>query len=171
MENCFEKILEDIVQIDFYDGATCSYSFPFNAGATDAMNVIQTIAGVQYDIAVTTGEPVLTLSVGADGNAADDIDPPTHKITEKREPSGLIRTHTLTAPVQAGFSDIQRADSVLNGKEVLAVLTAYNGTKYCVHYLPNTPLFSYEDSLGQGHTGTVKYTAQSMSDLVVVSAT
>ena len=92
------------------------------------------------------------------------------KVTEERNPSGIVRNHALSIPVELGYDEVQNADNALNDKEILCVLTAYDGTKLCVHYLPKSTNISYEDSRGSNHTGTVKFTAQSRSWLVKLAS-
>ena len=170
MNECIEKILDYIVRVDFYDGSTCTRSVPFGVPNVESMTVTQAVDGSSVNLAANYGNPTLSISI-AGGSGIDALmEAPTHKVAEERKPSGIVRNHALSIPVELGYDEVQNVDNALNDKEILCVLTAYDGTKLCVHYLPKSTNISYEDSRGSNHTGTVKFTAQSRSWLVKLAS-
>ena len=168
METCIETILDDIIRIDLYDAnnssAPISCSIPFNVSAVTNMTVMQG----QVDLGQSAGTPILSI-VRSDDSMETQMSTPKHKVTEKRDIIGLVRTHTLTIPIETGFDTVQQADDALNSNDVMCILTAYDGSKYCIHFLPESCDISYEDERDDGHVGTLKYIAQSLSWLVKIN--
>ena len=169
MNTCIETLLDDIVRIDFYDAssttAVISRSVPFAVAGVTEMMVTQGAV----NLATAVGTP--TLSLAYDGEDVGALmDTPKMQTTEKRDVAGLIRSHTLTIPVVLGFDAAQQADDALNGVDILAVLTDYEGNRLCIHYLPESTQFNYEDARGGDHTAQIKFTAQSLSALVKLTA-
>lgn len=164
MNNCKEILLDDIVRVDFYDGATCTASVPFGVPGVESMTVTQGAV----NLATATGTPVLSINIAGGEDIGALMGTPSHKAAPKRQAVGEVYEHTLTIPVELGFDAVKTAGYGLSGRDVLSVLTAYDGTKICVHYLPDSTLFAYEDTRGGTHTGQVKFTAQSLSGLVVL---
>ena len=165
MNTCKETILDDIVRIDFYDAssttAVITRSVPFPVAGVTEMIVNQG----SVNLALAAGNP--TLSLAYDGEDVGALmNTPKLQTTEKRDVVGLIRTHTLTIPVVLGFDEVQQADDMLNGADILAVLTDADGNRLCIHYLPESTQFVYEDTRGGEHTAQIKFTAQSLSGLV-----
>lgn len=156
MNDCKEILLEDIVEVSFYLASNVSCSVPFGVPGVDDMSVS------------ISGNPVLTISV----TGGDDIDAvmetPSLKVSEKREATGLVRSHDLQINVEQGFNAVKQAADGLSGADIAAVLKDYDGNRYMIHALPNTSLYSYEDGRGSLHTGKVRFTAQSLSHLVKI---
>lgn len=105
-----------------------------------------------------------------DDSVSDVVMEPAPKVqvTEKRENSGLVRTHTLEAVISEGFSTVQSAIDAVAEDGTVAIMTTYEGVHYAIIPFPNTGMVSLTDSRQQTHTQTVKYTAQSFSGLVEV---
>lgn len=165
MNTCKETILDDIVRIDFYDAssttATITRSVPFAVAGVTEMAVMQGAV----NLATAVGTP--TLSLAYSGEDVDALmNTPKLLTTEKRDVAGLIRTHTLTIPVVLGFDGAQQADDMLSGADILVVLTDADSNRLCIHYLPESTQFVYEDTRGGEHTAQIKFTAQSLSGLV-----
>lgn len=174
MENCQEKILDDIVRVDFYDAdaTTITRSVPFGVPGVIEMNVTQTGGSLQSaaDLASAAGEPALSINLAGGSDVQAVMQTPTHKAQPKRDATGDVYQHTLEMPVETGFEAVKQAAYTLSGKEILTVLTAYDGTKLCIHYAPGSTVLTYSDQHGSSHTGTVKYEAQSLSGLVRIAA-
>ena len=159
MEKCQELILDDVIRIDIYRSEDINFPVPFNTPA---------VTHAAYTIA-SGATPVLVVRL-QDGSTSDVVMEPAPKIqvTEKRENSGLVRTHTLEAVISEGFSTVQSAIDAVAEDDTVAIMTTYEGVHYAIIPFPNTGRVSLTDSRQQAHTQTVKYTAQSFSGLVEV---
>lgn len=158
MNDCKEILLEDIVEVSFYLASNVNCSVPFG------------VPGVNEMTATISGDPVLTISVTASDDADAVMETPSLKVSEKREAAGLLRSHDLQINVEQGFDAVKQAADGLSGADIAAVLKDYDGNRYIIHALPNSTLYSYEDGRGSSHTGKVKFTAQSLSHLVKLTA-
>ena len=156
MNDCKEILLEDIVEVSFYLASNVSCSVPFGVPGVDDMSVS------------ISGNPVLTISVTGGDDVDAVMETPSLKVSEKREATGLVRSHDLQINVEQGFDAVKQAADGLSGADIAAVLKDYDGNRYMLHALPNTSLYSYEDGRGSLHTGKVRFTAQSLSHLVKI---
>lgn len=156
MNDCKEILLEDIVEVSFYLASNVSCSVPFGVPGVDDMS------------ATISGNPVLTISVTGGDDVDAVMETPSLKVSEKREATGLVRSHDLQINVEQGFDAVKQAADGLSGADIAAVLKDYDGNRYMIHALPNTSLYSYEDGRGSLHTGKVRFTAQSLSHLVKI---
>lgn len=156
MNDCKEILLEDIVEVSFYLASNVSCSVPFGVPGVDDMS------------ASISGNPVLTISVTGGDDVDAVMETPSLKVSEKREATGLVRSHDLQINVEQGFDAVKQAADGLSGADIAAVLKDYDGNRYMIHALPNTSLCSYEDGRGSSHTGKVRFTAQSLSHLVKI---
>lgn len=156
MNDCKEILLEDIVEVSFYLASNVSCSVPFGVPGVDDMSVS------------ISGNPVLTISVTGGDDVDAVMETPSLKVSEKREATGLVRSHDLQINVEQGFDAVKQAADGLSGADIAAVLKDYDGNRYMIHALPNTSLYSYEDGRGSLHTGKVRFTAQSLSHLVKI---
>lgn len=159
MEKCQELILDDVIRIDIYRSEDIRFSVPFNATA---------VTYATCTIAPGTS-PALVIRLQDDSTSDVVMEPaPKVQVTEKRENSGLVRTHTLEAVISEGFSTVQSAIDAVAEDDTVAIMTTYEGVHYAIIPFPNTGMVSLTDSRQQAHTQTVKYTAQSFSGLVAV---
>jgi len=158
MNDCKENLLEDIVEVSFYLASHVNCNVPFG------------VPGVNEMAATISGNPVLTLSVTASNDTDAVMETPSLKVSEKREAAGLVRSHDLQINVEQGFDAAKQAADALSGEDIAAVLKDYEGNRYIIHALPNSTLYSYEDGRGSSHTGRIKFTAQSLSHLVKLTA-
>lgn len=159
MEKCQELILDDVIRIDIYRSEDIRFSVPFNATA---------VTHATCTIAPGTS-PTLVMRLQDDSTSDVVMEPaPKIQVTEKRENSGLVRTHTLEAVILEGFGTVQSAIDAVAEDDTVAIMTTYEGVHYAIIPFPNTGTVSLTDSRQQAHTQTVKYTAQSFSGLVEV---
>lgn len=160
MENCLEQILDDVIRIDIYRQSNVTFSVPFNAPAVNEITCT-------INSSIT---PVLSINL-TETNTSDVVMEPAPKIqtTEKRETTGLIRTHAIEATIKDGFQTAQSAVDSLIYNDCVALLTTYNGTKYVVNPFPNTSTVTLSDNRQETHTMTVKYQAQSFSGLITAA--
>lgn len=156
MNDCKEILLEDIVEVSFYLASNVSCSVPFGVPGVDDMSVS------------ISGNPVLTISVTGGDDVDAVMETPSLKVSEKREATGLVRSHDLQINVEQGFDAVKQAADGFSGADIAAVLKDYDGNRYMIHALPNSTSYSYEDGRGSLHTGKVRFTAQSLSHLVKI---
>lgn len=173
MNSCNEILMDDIVRIDFYDmnkPLAIVRSIPFSVPSVTNMTVMQGQIDLGHpynDQGERLDEPVLSLDFN--GATAALMGTPKHSAPQKNEAAGRIYAHVLTVPVELGFDAVCQANYALKGKEVLCVLTTYDNTRKCIHALPCSTELTYDDDGGSGHRATIKYVAQSRSQLVVIS--
>ena len=176
MKTCNEILNDDIIRIDFYDvtntTAAVTCSVPFNVPAVANMKVMQGDVDLGYPFDQQGNRidtPVLSLDFSGE-RTTGAMSAPKHKATQKASAAGRIYTHTLTVPVEIGFDAVQQSVYELQGREVMCVLTAYDDTRLCIHILPESSELTYEDERGSGHNASLKYTAQSLSQLVLIGS-
>ncbi len=159
MENCQELILEDVIRIDIYKQNKVTFSVPFNAPA-----VIEAEG-------VASGNPVLSIHT-SETDAADVMmeSAPKLQVTEKREAAGLVRSHVIEAVVATHFKTAQASVDNLIYRDIVAIMTCYDGTRLAVIPFPNTSTLSMTDNRQESHTMTVRYAAQSFSGLVKLTS-
>ena len=159
MENCQELILEDVIKIDIYKQNKVTFSVPYNAPA-----VIEAECTVIAD-------PVLSMTT-TESIPSDVVMEPSPKlqVTEKREAAGLVRSHTIEAVVAAHFKTTQASVDNLIYRDIVAIMTTYDGTRFAVIPFYNTSTLSMADGRQEMRTMTVRYAAQSYSGLVKLTS-
>lgn len=162
--DCKEIILGDVIRLDFYKIIECNTSVPYTVSGVVEMQVQQIIGQTSVDLGTSVGQPVFSLAVTGDTDVCMGI--PSYSIQSKRGAVGIVYEHTLSAPVDSDFDAAQLAEYTIGISDVMVVLTSYDGTKRCVSSLPKSCEFTYEDKQGNGRSGTIKFTAKSMSALI-----
>ena len=174
--------MEDVVRIDIMPMTALKVSVPFNV-----QNITEAVVTVlKYENGAPVyadGEPVyvsideeklfaarlLSLNLGSDAIADAEMgEGTTHKVTEKRDTAGIVRTHTLQVPIEVGFQAVRQQQNALQQTDFHIVLTTCDGTRYLAYGLPNTSQFTIDDQKGETAQMTVKAVVQSMSGFVKI---
>ena len=160
--------MQDVVRIDFMPTTALKIGIPFKIP-----NITSVVVTMSDDSALTDAKlfaaSLLSLSMSGDGPTdAIPMDNISHKVTEKREMAGIVRTHTLQMGVDIGFQTIREKEAALHETDFDIVLTTYDGDRYLVYSLPNSGQFTIDDQMGQSAQMNVKATVQSMSGFIKI---
>lgn len=92
-----------------------------------------------------------------------------YKPTPARDAAGILRTHTLEVPIEAGFQALRNKENKLhNSGDLLLVMTAYNDQQYMAYTLPNTTQVALDDQVSTNGTMTLRVTVQSYSGVILL---
>ena len=165
-EECQELLMQDVTRIDIMPQTALKVSVPFGVP-----NITEAAVTMSDNSALTDAKLYIDslLSLNLSGDATVDAEMgegTTHKVTEKRDAAGIVRTHSLQIPVEVGFQTVRQQQKALQQTDFHIILTTYDGTRYLAYALPNTCQFVIDDQMGETVQMTAKVTAQSMSGFV-----
>lgn len=169
-EECQELLMQDVVRIDFMPTTALNIGIPFS------IPNITSVAATMADGSELTDERLFAASllslnmIGEDTSDAEMEEGVSHKVTEKRDVAGTIRTHTLQIPIEIGFQAIRDKEAALQAADFNIVLTTGDDDRYLVYALPGSSSFSVDEQMGQAVQMTVKASVQSMSGLIKILA-
>lgn len=169
-EECQELLMQDIVRIDFMPVTVLKVGIPFNAqNITEA--IVTMSDGAELSDSELYTDSLLSLNLNGDALAdAEMKEGLTHKVAEKRDVAGVVRTHTLQIPIELGFQTIREQQKALQQNDFHIILTTYGGERYLAYALPNTCQFSIDDQMGQTAQMNLKAVVQSMSGFIRIQA-
>lgn len=161
--------MQDVVRIDFMPTDAIKVGIPFNV-----QNITETTVTMDDDEALTDiglyTDSLLSLNLSGDATVdAEMKEGLSHKVTEKREVAGVVRTHTLQIPIEVGFQTIRQQQPALQQNDFHIILTTDGGERYLAYALPNTCQFSIDDQMGQQAQMNLKAVVQSMSGFVKIT--
>lgn len=165
-EECQELLMQDVVRIDIMPQTALRISVPFNVPDVSAAQVTMSDGTALSDGSLFTGS---LLSMDFTGDVLTDAEMQeglSHKVSEKQSAAGMIRTHTLQVPIEAGYQAIAIKERALHDTDFHIVLTTVDGVRYLAYGLPGTSQFSIEEQKGQTAKMTVKATLQSASGFI-----
>lgn len=162
--------MQDVIRIDFMPVTALKVSVPFNVPNITSATVTMSDDAVLSDTELYT-DSLLSLNLNGDALADAEMgEGLAHKVTDKMEMAGIVRTHTLQIPIDIGFQEVRQQQNALHQTDFHIVLTTYDGTRYLAYALPSTSQFTIEDQMGQQALMTVKATVQSMSGFIKITA-
>ena len=169
-EECRDLLMDDVVRIDIMPMTALKVSVPFGV-----QNITEAVVKMSDNSALTDeglfGGSLLSVSMTGDGRTDAILgDGTTHKVSEKRDVAGIVRTHTLQVPIDVGFLTVRERQKALQQTDFHIILTTYDGTRYLAYALPNTCQFTIDDQMGETAQMTVKASVQSMSGFIRISA-
>ena len=169
-EQCQELMMQDVVRIDFMPTNAIKVGIPFNV-----QNITETTVTMADDAALTDiglyTDSMLSVNLAFDPTVdAEMKEGLSHKVTEKRDVAGIVRTHTLQIPIELGFHTIREQQKALQQNDFHIILTTYGGERYLAYALPNTCQFNIEDQMGQTAQMNLKAVVQSMSGFIRIQA-
>lgn len=162
--------MQDVVRIDFMPTTALKIGVPFNVP-----NIAEAVVTMSDDSVLTDAKlyaaSLLSLSVSDyDLSDAGLGEGASHRVTENAEMAGVVKTHTLKAPLEFGFQAVREEEKALQESDFHIVLTTCNGTRYLAYSLPNTSQFSIDDQMGEPVQMSVKAVVQSMSGFIQIQA-
>ena len=162
--------MDDVVRIDIMPMTALKVGVPFNV-----QNITEAVVKMADDTSLTNAklytDSLLSLNLGSDElTDAEMGEGVSHKVTEKRDMAGIVRTHTLQIPVELGFQAVRNKQKALQQTDFHIVLTTYDDSRYLAYALPNTCQFTIDDQMGQTVQMTAKAVVQSMSGFVRILA-
>lgn len=165
---CQEVFMQDIVRIDLMPTSELAVAIPSNVG-----NLTQVSATLANNVAITDArlkaKSLLSLNLTGDDTVdAEMQNTISHKVSEKRETAGVIRTHTLQVPIEAGFEEIREKEAPLLEQDFYILLKDISGTRYLAYSLPGSCKFAVDDQKGQTSAMTVKATVESLSGFIKI---
>lgn len=168
-EECQELLMQDVVRIDIMPMTALKVGVPFNV-----QNITEAAVTMSDDAELSDAELYIDslLSLNLSGDSTVDAEMKegiTHKVTEKRDVAGIVRTHTLQIPIEIGFQTVRQQQKALQQTDFYIVLTTYDGTRYLAYALPNTSQFTIDDQMGETAQMTAKVVVQSMSGFVKIT--
>lgn len=168
-EECLELLMQDVVRIDIMPYTALKVNTPFNVQNITETDVTM-LDGSEITDADLHLDSLLSLNLSGDDTAdAEMKESLQHKVVEKRDISGIVRTHTLQIPIESGFQVVRAKQPYLKYTDFHIVLTTYNGTRYLAYGLPNTSQFTIEEQMGQSSQMSIKVTLMSMSGFIRIS--
>lgn len=165
-EQCQELLMQEVARIDFMPVTALKIAKPF------AVRNITEVGVTMSDNSALTDAKLFSaslLSLNMNGDATVDAEMQegaSHKVTEKRELMGTVRTHTLQIPVESGFDTIRTKEASLQDTEFYVILTTCGSERYLVYGLPNTSQFAVDETTVQNTTMSIKATLVSLSGLI-----
>lgn len=165
---CQEVFMQEIVRIDFMPTNELVVSIP-----SGVPNLTQASVTLANSVAITDDglkdKSFLSLNLTGDSTVDAEMQPSlTHKVTEKRETAGVVRTHTLQVPIEAGFEAVREKESPLLDQDFYILLKDMEDNRYLVYSLPGSCKFAFDDQKGQTSTMTLKVTVESLSGLIKI---
>ena len=165
-EECQELLMQDVVRIDIMPIAAIKVSVPYNIENVSAA-VVTMADGAALTDAKLFAASLLSLNLTVDELAdAEMQEGLTHKVSQKRDSAGMVRTHTLQVPIESGFQAVRDKDNVLQETDFCVLLKAVDGTRYLAYEVPNTCQASIDDQMGQTAKMTLKVSLKSMSGFI-----
>ena len=162
--------MQDVVRIDIMPMTALKVGLPFNVQNITEAAVTMSDDAELTDIGLYT-DSLLSLNLAGDATVdAEMKEGITHKVTEKRDVAGIVRTHTLQIPIEIGFQTVRQQQKALQQTDFHIVLTTYDGTRYLAYALPNTSQFTIDDQMGETAQMTAKVVVQSMSGFIRIQA-
>jgi len=159
-QECQELLMSEVTGIDLVSRSGWTLPVPFGVPNVSEMTVTDYLPAAV----------LLSIDYAGDGDAM--MKPtPQHKASPSREACGVVYSHTLQVPIDKGFRTIRTKVQTLQQTEFNIVLHTYNGTRYLIHTLPNTPTFDIDEQAGQYMQQTVKVVAKSMSSFIRLNIT
>ena len=159
-QECQELLMSEVTGIDLVSRSGWPLPVPFGVSNVSEMAVTDYLPAAV----------LLSIDYAGDGDAM--MKPtPKHNAPPSREACGVVYAHTLQVPIDKGFQAIRTKVQTLQQTEFNIVLHTYNGTRYLIHTLPNTPTFDIDEQTGQYMQQTVKVAAKSMSSFIRLNIT
>lgn len=163
VQECNERLLDDVVRIDLIRSRECNFPVPV------MIPRIQEMGGI------TLGQPVLSLAYSIEAGAdalykASFESAPTMRYTECSETAGVIMTYEGSITVDSGYDDVYEAAQLLAGQDFICILTLAGGERLLVYALPNTSVLTIDDQLSNLRTTTVKVAAKSRSGYIKIGS-
>lgn len=162
--------MQDVVRIDFMPTTALNVGIPFKVPNITSATVTMSDGTALTDAKLFAAS---LLSLNMSGDVTTDAIPMeniAHKVTEKTEKAGAVRTHALQFGVDVGFQAISEKEAALQGRDFNIVLTTCDGDRYLAYALPGSCSFSVDDQKGQSAQMSVKATMQSMSGFIKILA-
>ena len=170
-EQCQELLMQEIVRIDFMPTTALKIAAPFAVRNLTEIGVTMSNNDAITDAKLKAAS-LLSLNMNGDATVdAEMQEGASHKVTEKRELMGTVRTHTLQIPVESGFGTIRTKDAGLQEADYNVVLTNRDGERYLLYGVPNACQFSIDESTAQNTTMNLKATLVSMSGPIRIQTT
>ena len=167
-EECSELFLQDVVRVDIMPAAALRIGVPFNVPDAAAAQVTMANGDPLTDGALFAAS-LLSMTTGNDGQAdAVMQEGVTHKVAERNDAIGMVRTHTLQVTVETGSDAVRGKEAGLHGAYFHIILTTVDVTRYLAYGLPNTCQFTVDDQLGGAVRMTVRAVLQSMSGMIKI---
>ena len=163
IQNCNEQLLDDVIRVDLVLASTCDIEVPFQvSGITVTMGT----KVVDQQTVDRIGPSVLGLALDTkDSDQGEIASVPSLKQTDKIVAAGIVVNHDLQVPISAGFQEVRAALPSLQHKDVYAVLTTADGTRYLLYSVPgSSSVLMDEQDVNQ--SATLKVAMQSMSHII-----
>lgn len=157
MSNCQEIITKDIVGIDILKASDCNFPIPFN------------ISGIKSIPLSTMPMPFyyLGLNDNAIATNSDEVDGDIQvKSSNKQSVAGNIFTYDVTAVIDAVSSISFGVEADLYRHDFHLIIHFADGTSKLCYGLPNTSVFTANESFGSNSSISIKIAIQSMNKLI-----
>ncbi len=157
--NCLENHLSDIVRMEIYPDAQCTFPVPSNVSVQSMSLVADAISG----------PPVAVFALSPEDGEFTMTDMPTAKVTDARQPAGVIYTHDIQLSVA-----IQRAEAIkvletLYLNDFHVIYTRDDNSKWLSRSLPNTSVCNTENTDSSKSVLNIKIKMSSMSSLIALT--
>ena len=162
-DQCQELLMQEVVRIDFMPVTALKVAAPFAVRNLTEIGVTMSNNDAITDAKLKAAS---LLSLNMNGDATVDAEMQqgaSHKVTEKSELMGTVRTHTLQIPIESGFSTIRTKDAGLQEVDFHVILTDISGARYLLYAVPNACQFAVEETTAQNTAMNIKATLVSMS--------
>lgn len=168
-EDCRDLVMLDVVRVDIMPVTAIKVSIPWNVYDIASAGVVMSDNTALSDSELYA-DSLLSVNVLGDSTAdAEMKEGVSLRVAEKRELSGMVRTHSLQIPIEAGFQTVRQQAGALQHSDFHVILTTGEGVRYLAYGLPNTCQFTLDDQMGQGMQMTAKVVLQSMSGLIQIT--
>ena len=162
--------MQGVTRIDFMPRTALKVALSFNI--PDLTEAIVTMSDDE-DLTEEAmyAESLLSLNLTG-GDTVDAVmeENISHKVTERRELMGVLRTHTLQLLVDLGSMAVKEQLKALQHTDFHIVLSTCGGDRYLAYALPNSSQFGADDQMGQSAQMNVKAVLQSVSGLIRILA-
>ena len=160
--------MQDIVRIDLMPTNELVVAIPSNVS-----NLTQVSVTLANNVAITDArlkaKSLLSLNLTGDDTVDAEMQPAiSHKVSEKRETAGVVRTHTLQVQIEAGFEEIRSKEEPLLEQDFYILLKDISDIRYLVYSLTGSCKFAIDDQKGQTSVMTLKATVESLSGFIKI---
>ena len=160
--------MQDVTRIDIMPREALKVALSFNIP-----DVTSTVVTTSEDEALTDERLYADSLLSLNESGGNDVDAMmnesvTHKVTEKREMGGVIRTHTLQVGIEIGYQAVREHLKKLQDADFHVVLSTCNGERYLAYALPGTSQFTMDEQKGQSVQMNVKATLMSVSGFIKI---